>query len=228
MDSDEEDQTPALTKEEILRRLDLVNQRINQLERDNAELTSTLQATRTLLEQVQQVPGRTTVQPVSNKEAGEVLKPPKPEPFDGTSTKLQLFLTQYRAYFGYFPVRLATPTARVEFAAGRLSGHAATWFEPAMREHVTIPLEQQNVEVVRVYSDYEVFEQALQKAFGVVDEKNKAEMSIQQLRQKGFASRYGTEFIQLSSKLNWGQEALMARFFDGLKKKVQEELFKKD
>ena len=34
--------------------------------------------------------------------------------------------------------------------------------------------------------------------------------------------------IQFALKLNWGQKALITRFFDGLKKEIQKELFKED
>ncbi|RYP67834.1 hypothetical protein DL771_007011 [Monosporascus sp. 5C6A] len=214
MESDEEEQ-PRLSQGEVLRRLDVMTKRILQLEKNKNELTGTLQAAHERIEQLgarrpaqaeasQRAPPP-PVQMVQGKEPGQIIKPPKLEPFDGTSTKLRLFMAQCRAYFKFCPITLAGDTSR-----------GIRFLTP----------EQQSEEVRCVYSNYSEFERTQEKAFGVVDEKTKAELQIKDLRQKGSASSYGNTLIQLASKLNWGQEALMAKLFNGLRKEVQEELFK--
>lgn len=159
---------------------------------------------------------------------GQILKPTKPELFDGTSSKLPTFLTQCRAYFTYFPTSLAESSAQVHYAAGRLTGNAAIWFEPTLKEVLTTHRDGWSDNTKTIYNSFKSFEEALQKNFGVVDEKTKAEIQIKKLRQTKSASAYATSFLQYASKLSWGQEALMATFFDGLKQTVQAELFKED
>ena len=46
-----------------------------------------------------------------------------------------------------------------------------------------------------IYNNYKRFEKELKKAFGVVDEKTKAENKIKDLRQKGSAFSYGNTFV---------------------------------
>lgn len=162
------------------------------------------------------------------KDVGEILKPDPPEKFDGTAYKLPTFLTQLRAFMTYYPTQFNLASSKVQYAAGRLTKHAAAWFEPVMKEYLTTPFVELSPRTANLYSSFETFEAALQQAFGTVDEKAQAEREIKALRQTRSASEYGTKYLQLASKLNWDQEPLMSFFFDGLKKEVQAELYKEN
>lgn len=167
----------------------------------------------------------------SGKDAGEILKPTPPEPFDGTPIKLNTFLTQLRAFMSYYPTQFGEGNEgnRVQYAAGRLKGSAAQWFEPIMREFISSANpDELSARTARIYYNYQEFEKELRRAFGTIDEKGQAERSIKLLKQTKSASEYGAEFLNKSSRLGWSDDALMSLFFDGLKKEVQAELFKED
>ncbi|PTB47445.1 hypothetical protein M431DRAFT_64131, partial [Trichoderma harzianum CBS 226.95] len=68
-------------------------------------------------------------------EKGEVLKPTKPEPFDGDPRKMDKFFSELATYFGYFPRTLKDDEDRVIFAGSRLAGDAETWFRPIMQNY---------------------------------------------------------------------------------------------
>ncbi|RYP09968.1 hypothetical protein DL764_000963 [Monosporascus ibericus] len=105
MNSDNEKPRPSLSQEEALRRLDWLTNAVTQLTNDKIELINTLKETREQLEaqKVELAKQASIKQPdqpdqpaqpaqpaqiTYGKKSGEVLKPTKPTPFDGTTTKL--------------------------------------------------------------------------------------------------------------------------------------------
>ncbi|KAJ3530145.1 hypothetical protein NM208_g9457 [Fusarium decemcellulare] len=160
------------------------------------------------------------------KEAGEILKPNPPELFDGTPVKLATFLTQCRAFMLYYPTQFSRDSAKVMYAAGRLKGTAAQWFQPVMEDYTNKPESELQPRTFMLYNSYTAFEKALKQAFGTINEKGQAEREIKAIRQTRSASEHGAKFLQLASKLPWDQDALMSLFFDSLKEQVQAELFK--
>lgn len=166
---------------------------------------------------------------MTGRDAGEILKPNAPEPFDGTPAKLQMFLTQMRAYMNFFPTQFARDDTKVQFAAGKLKGIAGQWFEPIMREYTNVLAEEWTSRTARIYGNYLEFENALRMSFGTINEKGTAERKIKTLKQTRSASEYATDFQQLASKLPWNdQDVLMSLFWDGLKQEVRMELYKQD
>ncbi|KAF5701029.1 reverse transcriptase domain-containing protein [Fusarium globosum] len=162
----------------------------------------------------------------TGRDAGEILKPNPPEPFDGTPSKLATFLTQCKAFMIYYPTQFGRDSAKTMYAAGRLKGMAAQWFQPIMEDYTSKPESELQPRTFMLYNSYSAFENALKQAFGTVNEKGHAERRIKALRQTKSASEYAAEYQQLASKLPWDQDVLMSLFFDGLKETVQAELFK--
>jgi hypothetical protein len=161
------------------------------------------------------------------KEAGEILKPNPPEMFDGTPSKLPTFITQCRTFMSYYPTQFYEHADKVKYAAGRLKGTAAQWFQPVMEEWTNkANIEDLEPRAYMLFTNYQAFEKALQQAFGTINEKGHAERKIKAIRQTRSASELGAEFLQLASKLPWDQDALMSLFFDALKEPVQAELYK--
>lgn len=158
----------------------------------------------------------------TGKDAGEILKPRQPDPYDGSAAALQGFLTQLRAYQLYYPTQFVTSDARVRHATGFLKDKALRWFEPVMRDYVNHVYADRKEETRAIYGSYEVFEHELKSAFGLQDEKRAAEQQIQKLHQKGAASTYAAEHRNLASRLNWGEEGYMASFYKGLKSDVKD------
>ncbi|PNH26205.1 hypothetical protein BJF96_g10479 [Verticillium dahliae] len=79
-----------------------------------------------------------------------------------------------------------------------------------------------------IYAGMNAFEEAIKGAFGDVDEERQNERKILQLKQTGPATKYATEFRLLASRLDWTESALMARFYEGLKDAVKDDLIRED
>lgn len=162
------------------------------------------------------------------KDAGEILRPRQPDPYDGSATELQGFLTQLRAYQMYYPTQFITDEAKVRHGMGFLKDKALRWFEPIMRDYVNHPYDQRKNETRTIYGSYETFEHELKSFCGFQDEKRAAEIQIRKLTQKGAASTYAAEHRNAASRLNWGEEALMSDFYRGLKSDVKDAMIGKD
>ncbi|KAF5233020.1 hypothetical protein FANTH_12731 [Fusarium anthophilum] len=74
--------------------------------------------------------------PRAERDIGEALKLPKPEPFKGQATDVVLFLTRIKGYFYLFPTKLDTATKKVLFTAPLIQGNAKDWFEPILRDYL--------------------------------------------------------------------------------------------
>ena len=198
MESDQEEEL-ALPIKEVTRRLDYLLKELQDVKKNEKTLKAELGIATRRLDEAQAAPT-----PKNNKqeEIGRILKPTKPELFNGTASKLFTFLTQCRAYFAYFLTSLSTDADKVHYSAGRLTGNAATWFKPTLKEVLTTPKEQWSETTRTIYSSFSHFEEALQKNFGIIDKKIKAEIQIKKLRQTKSTSVYATTFLQHASKLS--------------------------
>ncbi|KAM4065852.1 retrotransposon gag protein [Hirsutella rhossiliensis] len=83
-------------------------------------------------------------------------------------------------------------------------------------------------ETDEVFASFQGFEEAITKVFGTTDEEREAEQKLRELRQRISASDYAAKFRQVTSKLDWDDEPLMSRFYDGLKEEVKDELYKEN
>ncbi|KAF6805928.1 reverse transcriptase domain protein [Colletotrichum sojae] len=181
---------------------------LNQLREENAQLHAQLNANRA--------------------PAGPRAKYPEPEPYDGTPGLLQGFLTRTCAYLRYYVNSFPTEADKVHYAASFLKKDAFAWFEPTMRDHLENTHNNQDDETQAIFSNYDEFEKRLKSTFGNPDEERIAERKLMNLTQKGSASKDGSEFRQITSKLEWGDEALIAKFYQGLKEDVKDELARTD
>jgi hypothetical protein len=64
--------------------------------------------------------------------------------------------------------------------------------------------------------------------FGNVDEKRIAERELKALKQHTYAQDYSAHLIRISAHLNWGDEALLAKYYDGLKEDIKDEISRKE
>ncbi|KAM4057640.1 retrotransposon gag protein domain-containing protein [Hirsutella rhossiliensis] len=80
----------------------------------------------------------------------------------------------------------------------------------------------------RSLCQFQGFEEAITKVFGTTDEEREAEQKLRELRQRISASDYAAKFRQVTSKVDWDDEPLMSRFYDGLKEEVKDELYKEN
>jgi hypothetical protein len=151
------------------------------------------------------------------------LKVPKPAPFDGERGSVQAFLTQLKSYFYANPASFEDEDDKVLCAAGLLTGRAAEWFEPILRNFLGDD-DDQKKETKVIFGDFDEFEDSLKLTFGNPDEKRQAERQLLALRQTGSAGWYAAEFKRISAKLNWGDEALIVQYYKGLRDDVKDDI----
>ncbi|KAM4064780.1 reverse transcriptase (RNA-dependent DNA polymerase) [Hirsutella rhossiliensis] len=147
------------------------------------------------------------------RDIGEAVKPKQPGPFDGTHGTLRDFLTQLKAYHRFYPTKLSDPVERYSTQEIDFLDN-----QPARRDN----------ETDEVFASFQGFEEAITKVFGTTDEEREAEQKLRELRQRISASDYAAKFRQVTSKLDWDDEPLMSRFYDGLKEEVKDELYKEN
>ena len=155
----------------------------------------------------------------------------KAECFDGTRSKLRAFLTQMDMHIDINNNVLRTQASRVIFVSTYLRDRAFEWFEPILREYYNKARDNWGNITKEVFSDtdgYEKFRSHLNKTFGDVDATRTAERKLRHLRQTTSAVAYASEFQQITSHLDWDEEAYVAIFEDGLREEVKDELVRVD
>ncbi len=159
---------------------------------------------------------------------GAVTKLPKPEPFDGQKGSIRSFLTQAKAYLRV-STNIQGPVPQILCIGNLLVGKAFEWWEPTLRDYLNHENEAEREEETNtLFQSYENFEGALATAFGDPDEARTASRQIKTIKQTGSAVHYSREFRRLSTKLDFGDVALMEYFYDGLREDVKDELSKAD
>jgi len=134
-----------------------------------------------------------------------------PDKFDGTRSKFRGFVNQIRLITILQPERYPTEEARVGLVGTLLTGQALSWFTPLFEKRSPI------------LSNFETFLEAFAEAFGEHDKVRWATTKIRSLRQgTRSASVYASDFRQLASDINWGEEALVSQFYWGLKDDVKD------
>ncbi|KAM5345959.1 hypothetical protein ACJ41O_011820 [Fusarium nematophilum] len=162
------------------------------------------------------------------RDLGEAIKPPKPTPFNGDPKDVIPFITRCKAYFEFFPTKMASAKARVLLAAQIMEGTAAAWMEPITRDFLENDETTRDQETENIFASWTNFETSLKDAFGLVNEERQAATKIHELRQTRSAAVYAATFRLISSKLEWEDEPLMEIFYQGLKDEVKDELYKAD
>jgi hypothetical protein len=131
-----------------------------------------------------------------------------PDKFDGTRSKFRGFVNQIRLITVLQPERYSTEEALV---GTLLTGQALSWFAPLFEKRSPI------------LSNFESFLEAFAEAFGEHDKVRWATTKIRSLRQGArSASVYASDFRQLASDINWGEEALVSQFYWGLRDDVKD------
>lgn len=134
-----------------------------------------------------------------------------PDKFDGTRSKFRGFVNQIRLITVLQPERYPTEEARVGLVGTLLTGQALSWFAPLFEKRSPI------------LSNFEMFLEAFAEAFGEHDKVRWATTKIRSLRQGArSASVYASDFRQLASDINWGEEALVSQFYWGLRDDVKD------
>jgi hypothetical protein len=157
------------------------------------------------------------------------VKTGKPTKFDGTRDKLRQWLAQMDIYIDSQEHQITNEADKVILAASFLEGKAADWFEPFLRilyhrNESGVPTDTDLAD--KIFKKYSNFTQQITLVFGQIEEKREAERKLRRLRQTKSASLYATEFLQVTSRLDWDDEAYIAIFYEGLKDGVKDEIVK--
>src|SRR6266850_3067367 len=149
------------------------------------------------------------------------IKVGEPEFYYGDTEKLQDWLTSMMDHFEFKGILGKPGKDKVRVAGTYLRGDARKWYEPLLRDYLSLNLEDQEDRVRQVFASFGGFEKAIKKAFGDINEKYSAEREMRHLVQKTSVRKYSSRFLQLASHTGWSEDALMATLRDGLKEEVK-------
>ncbi|RYP41904.1 hypothetical protein DL768_010426 [Monosporascus sp. mg162] len=165
--------------------------------------TQQLQAkVRRLEAELQRLANQVRVAPSIASTASQ-MKPKKPEPYNGKGNP-QTFLTQARIYLRFLDID--TPADQILAVVACLTGDAANWFEPIMRNYLEVGESNREKATNELFSLYTNFED-----------------------KKGPASKYAVTFKGLAAKAGYGDgkaDALIDMFYKGLKDEVKDEIIR--
>ncbi|KAG7405064.1 Retrotransposon-like protein 1 [Fusarium oxysporum f. sp. rapae] len=197
-----------------------------------AEIMAEVQQLRTTIRNLQAQmnarPAATTNEGSNERDLGEALKPPKPEPFRGQAADVIPFLTRMKAHFRLYKNKLNTLTKKLLYTASLIQGDAKDWFEPILRDFLENEEEAQDQDTQNIFGNWDNFKQVLKDNFGVVNEERQAAAELLALKQHKSCAAYSAKFRQLASKTKWDDEALMEIYYRGLKEEVKDELYLAD
>jgi hypothetical protein len=144
---------------------------------------------------------------------------PDPPVFNGKkSTECRSFLDHCRLNFRLAPSKFPTEEQKVFYAIRFLRDTAFDHYRPSIAAGSTPDF----------LLTFENFATDLLNHFGISDEKERATRDIWRLSQTGSAASYIADFDLLANVLDWGDEALSAQFYRGLKPTVKDELARID
>jgi hypothetical protein len=158
--------------------------------------------------------------------SGKDLKFPRPLPYDGENGDVQSFLTQVQAYLFMSEAGFKHNHERVLYAGGLLTGKAAEWWEPTLRDYLEQKEEQRSAATKAVFGSYAKWAAKLKETFGNPDETRTAERKLLWMKQTKSASTYAVDFQRMAARLSWGEQALIVQFYKGLREDVKDEMSK--
>jgi molybdopterin converting factor small subunit len=129
-----------------------------------------------------------------------------------------------KLYFSANCKSLGAESDKVLAASTFLEGPAFDWFEPKVRAWFDEREQDRDDEINELFADYSKFERLIRLTFGEIDEKSSAAQKLHRLKQTGSAARYASEFQQISSHLEWDDEALADKYYQGLKDDVKDDI----
>lgn len=138
-----------------------------------------------------------------------------PDIFDGSTSKVNSFITECQLVFAPQPSRFVNGRTRVNYMLSLLQGTALDAARPLLEAPIT----------PYVLLSPEAFIEYLRINYGNPDEKGSARRALKALRQTGPASAYFAEFQQYIAVLGWvDQDPIVDKAISGLKPNLKDEL----
>ena len=145
----------------------------------------------------------------------------EPNPFDGSDPKqLRTFLLQCKLNFRDCKDLFQDETTKVNYVLSYLKGSALDCFKPGLLDPLEPPW----------CSDFNLFSEELEANFGTFDPVGEAEAELEGLcmQENHQAMKYFIKFMQLSSCVYWGEAALLRQAYNGLAKRIKNEMVHHD
>ena len=145
----------------------------------------------------------------------------EPDTFDGSDPrKLHTFILQCKLNFRDRKDLFEDETAKVNYALSYLKGIALDCFEPALLDP--------NPPVW--LSNFNLFVEELESNFSSYDPVGEAEAELEQLRmqENHQATKYFIKFQQLAARVQWGEAALRRQAYNGLAKRIKNDMVHHD
>ena len=158
------------------------------------------------------------------------IKTKLPERYDGNRPGLKAFLTQIELYLGFNSDKFNSETEQVLYAVTLLEGAALSWIEPFVADYIThrnatgAVTTNSDKTTIDLFLSWKGFREGISTVFGDIDPERTAERTIQNLRQRGSAATYTSEFQRYSGRTDWNDDALKAQYYRGLKDSVKDEI----
>lgn len=156
------------------------------------------------------------------------LKVKVPDAFEGKRSELPAFLIQVQLYIQFNSSSFRNDKDKILFVITYLRGAAFNWAAPLVTEYGRKPKEEWSMMTKEAFANFESFQDKLRMAFGDVNEEKTARREIRMLRQRASATKYVSEFQQVSMKTGLGEEALMDQFYYGLKDVLKDKFTDRD
>ncbi|KAL1267086.1 hypothetical protein QQF64_002761 [Cirrhinus molitorella] len=160
---------------------------------------------------------RTASQPAATSTPAHEPRVNNPPPYAGEATSCRSFLTQCEVVFSLQPRTYSTETAKVAFVISLLTGRARDWGAATWESQTLCCFE------------YRLFRQEMLKVFDhsvFGKEASRLLASLQQGRRS--VADYSVEFRTLAATSEWNPEALSARFLEGLRESLKDELYARE
>jgi len=122
---------------------------------------------------------------------------------------------------------LETEEAKVAYVATHFIGKAMDWFDTYLNDYRTNTEDNRKTETTLIFTNYDYFEQKLRLTFGDIDAERMAERKLLKLQQTKTVAAYVSAFEQVANKISdYGERALMTRFYEGLKSDIRYEMIR--
>src|SRR6266481_462223 len=144
-----------------------------------------------------------------------------PDPFDGSDTqKLCTFVLQCKLDFCDCSDLFQDDTTKVNYMLSYLKGMALDCFEPMLLE----------MPEPAWLSDFTLFLEELEASFSSYDPIGKAEAKLEGLhmQENHQVTKYFIKFMQLATHVQWGEAALLHQAYNGLAKRIKNDMVHHD
>src|SRR5271169_5787176 len=141
-----------------------------------------------------------------------------PEPFTGDRLKLLDFLTKCRLKFLGQPNTYASETSKVIYTGTLLREEAFSWFQPYFVRATTTNDWPEEI------ADFEALARSLTTLYGDPNLEISSEESLTALKQTADVPSYIAQFERLAQYVKWNDPAKLARFYEGLRGNVKDDL----